>query len=239
MRDEPPQVPPAASLAFNSAQGPRVSPGTYTVRLTKAGKTYTTPLTITLDRRATFSISDRVAQYEAAKRASGLFGRMSQLVSGIQQVRGMVGGIAGKLPQDDALKGELGQLSEHADALRKLIVATKEGGAITGEERLREQMDYAYGAIMSVEERPTDYQIARVDALERELMEVEGAFSTLMKNEVGAINPKLKAKGLPEITVQVAPPEAMGGGGKAKELADHLIGLRLYNFTGQTTRQAK
>jgi photosystem II stability/assembly factor-like uncharacterized protein len=240
MRDDPPQVPPAATLAFSSAQGPRIPPGTYSARLTKAGKVYAMPLTITLDRRATFSVSDRVAQYEAAKRASGLFGRMSQLVSGIQQVRGMAGAIAGKLPQGDALKAELSQLSDHADSLRKEIVATKEGGAITGEERLREHMDYVYGAIMSVEDRPTNYQMARVDVLERELKEVEDAFSTLLKSEVSAINPKLKAKGLPEITVQAAPPEATGGGGKAKELADHLVGLHLYNFaSGQETRRAE
>ena len=33
--------------------------------------------------------------------------------------------------------------------MRKRIVATKEGGAITGEERLREHTDTLYGAIMS------------------------------------------------------------------------------------------
>ncbi len=38
-----------------------------------------------------------------------------------------------------------------ADALRRQIVATREGGAITGEERLREHMDAAYGAIASTE----------------------------------------------------------------------------------------
>ena len=233
MRDDAPQVPPAASLAGYATQGPRVPPGNYTVRLTKAGKVYTMPLSIVLDRRASYSMADRVAQYEAAKRVSGLFGRMSALVGGIQQVRGMAGGIAAKLPAGDSLKGELAQLSEHADTVRKQIVATKEGGAITGEERLRENMDYAYGAITSVEERPTDYQIARVDALEKELGEVDASFAALLKNEVGAINPKLKAKGLPEIVVQPMPGQTGGGGGKAKQIADHLLGLSLVNFATQ------
>ena len=38
MRTKPPQVPPAASLAGSSAFGERFLPGTYTVRLTKAGQ---------------------------------------------------------------------------------------------------------------------------------------------------------------------------------------------------------
>ena len=63
--------------------------------------------------------------------------------------------------------------------MRKEIVATTEGGAITGEERLREHVDEIYGAINSVEDRPTDYQMARIDALDRELKEVEAQWAAL------------------------------------------------------------
>ncbi|MDE2133680.1 MAG: sialidase [Alphaproteobacteria bacterium] len=232
MRDEAPVTPPAATIAFGSTRGPRFPPDTYTVRLTKAGKVYTMPLTVVLDRRATYSLADKVAQYQAAKRVSGLFRRMTSLVGSIMQVRDEAGGIAAKLPAGDALKAELRGIADHADALRKEVVATKEGGAITGEERLREHMDYVYGAITSVEDRPTAYQIARIDVLERELKEVEDAFGALMKNEVGSANSKLKAKGLPEIVVKDTSMPPSGGGGDAKTLASSLIGLRLYDFTG-------
>ena len=63
--------------------------------------------------------------------------------------------------------------------MRKVIVATTEGGAITGEERLREHVDSIYGAINSVEDRPTAYQMARIDALDRELKEVEAQWAAL------------------------------------------------------------
>ena len=63
MRTKPPQVPPAASLAFYSTQGQRVLPGNYTVRLTKGGQVTTAPLAVTLDRRASFTVADRQAQY--------------------------------------------------------------------------------------------------------------------------------------------------------------------------------
>src|SRR5256714_1171026 len=63
MREKPPRVPPAVQIAGAGTQGPRVLPGTYTVRMTKAGKVSETKLTAGLDRRAKFNEADRKAQY--------------------------------------------------------------------------------------------------------------------------------------------------------------------------------
>ena len=85
MRTKPPQVPPAASLAGSSAFGERFLPGTYTVRLTKAGQVSTAPLVLTLDKRATFTVADRQAQFAAVERVKGMFARMSKLVAEYQR----------------------------------------------------------------------------------------------------------------------------------------------------------
>jgi hypothetical protein len=209
-----------------------VPPGTYTVRLTKGNNVYTMPVAIGLDRRATFTVGDRKAQYEAAKHVSALFGRMSALAAKIVQVRDAAQARAASLPQGDALRQKLQALADDADALRKKIVATKEGGAITGEERLREHLDYVYGAIMSVEDRPTPYQMARVAVLEHELKDVEDSFAGLEKTKLADVNGALKGKGLPEVTVAaVIPQDETGGlgGGVAGQVAHELLGLRLYD----------
>ena len=52
-------------------------------------------------------------------------------------------------------------MADKADVIRKKIVATKEGGAITGEERLREFMDDLYGGILTYEGKPTATLLAR------------------------------------------------------------------------------
>ena len=75
-----------------------------------------------------------------------------------------------------------------ADEIRKKIVATKEGGAITGEERLREHTDTLYGAIMSYDGKPTDYQLARIDALNRELGDVKQQFAKLREGDLAKTN---------------------------------------------------
>jgi hypothetical protein len=239
MHDDPPQTPSGATLVFNATRGPRVPPGTYTVRLTKGGAVYTMPLTLTLDRRATFTVADRQAQYAAAKRVSGLFGRMSKLAGQIVEVQRGAEARAAGLPEGDALRGDLSSLASDADGLRKKIVATKEGGAITGEERLREHMDFVYGAISSVEARPTPYQMARVDALEHELRDVEASFASFVKTRLPPVNAALKAKGLPEIVLHDPEIGPAGGGGNAKTIASGLVGLRLFDTTAAPAREER
>jgi hypothetical protein len=58
---------------------------------------------------------------------------------------------------DDPLNGDLAQLAERPDVLRKKLVATKEGGAIIGEERLRELTANIYGVLRSSEVASGDY----------------------------------------------------------------------------------
>src|SRR5439155_26853781 len=64
MRLRPPRVPPAASAIFGAAIGPRVLPGTYTVRMTKGDQVYTTKLDVVLDPRAKYTVEDRKAQFD-------------------------------------------------------------------------------------------------------------------------------------------------------------------------------
>src|SRR5262249_49464433 len=88
MQVKPPRVPRAAQVAFGASQGPRVVPGTYRIRLTKGSQVIEEKLVIGLDRRARFSVEDRKEQFDAAMRAHALFGRMSDLIDGIDAARG-------------------------------------------------------------------------------------------------------------------------------------------------------
>ncbi len=221
MRVKPPRVPPAAQIAFNSTQGPRVPPGTYTVRMTKDKEVYETKIDVGLDRRVTFSAADRRAQYDAAMNVLTLFGEMSALVDQINAVRAQADATGAKLPANDPMRKQLADLSAKADEMRKKIVATKEGGAITGEERLREHTDTLYGAIMSYDGKPSDYQIARIDALNRELGDVKQQFAKLREGDLAKTNASLRAKNQPEIAVPDVSPNAAGGtGGKPDHDAD-------------------
>jgi hypothetical protein len=233
MLTKPPIVPPAASLAGSSTQGERVLPGNYTVRLTSAGQVSTEPLTITLDKRATFTLADRKAQYAAAERVKAMFLRMSKVVGQINGLRAKTGEIAKNGSAPVAIKASAAALTAKADALRKQIVATTEGGAITGEERLREHTDEIYGAILGVEDRPTAYQMARIDALDRELKDVETEWTSMQAHEVASFNAKLEAAKLPPVKIAEVTfdPDDLARGGRAAALARGLVGTHFYGDT--------
>jgi photosystem II stability/assembly factor-like uncharacterized protein len=201
MRLKPPVVPPAASALFAAFQGPRVLPGTYTVKITKGDQTYTEPLKVVLDPRAKFTIEDRKSQFDLVMKLDKMLGHMSYAVSAIEGVRDAAVARSAKLAEKDPLRGRLRQLSADLDNLRSKIVATKEGGAITGEERIREHLGSLYGDVNGYEGRPTDYQAARADSLAHELEDVISDFRKLTDKELSSINATLKKKKLEAISV--------------------------------------
>jgi len=195
MRAKPPRVPPAAQIAQSGTRGPRLVPGVYTVRLTKAGKVYETKLTVGLDRRAKFTEADRKAQFDAAMKVHALFGDESALMDQILALRAALAKSSAALPEGDPVRKSVSDFDGKVDAVRKKIVATTEGGAITGEERLREHTDQLYGAILSYEGKPGEYLVAYIDALKRELGDVAKEFGQLLAQDLPALNESLKTKG--------------------------------------------
>jgi photosystem II stability/assembly factor-like uncharacterized protein len=199
MRLKPPRVPPAATLAGEAVIGPRVLPGTYTIKMTRGDQTYTTELAVGLDPRATYTVEDRKIQLDAAMRVRDLLRDMSYDVDNISSVSGEFIDRAEKLAANDPLRQKLTELVGKADTIRKKIVATKEGGAITGELRIREKTTELYGNLVFYEGRPADYQIARIASLRHELDDVVGEFDAFMAKDVHDVNQALTKKKLEPI----------------------------------------
>ena len=217
MRLKAPTVPPAASVAFGAAFGPRVLPGTYTVKMSKDKDVFTTRLQVVADPRARYTLADRQAEFALALKLSGTLGDMAFAVERMNGVRQALEDRAAKLPAGDSLAGRLGGASAAVDALRKKIVATKEGGMITGEERLRENLADLYGSVVFYEGRPSQTQIERADAIARELADVVGEFAAWTARELSGLNAALTAKRLEAISVlsrEQWEAKAAGGGGQ-------------------------
>ena len=195
MREKPPRVPPAAQIAFGGTRGVRFAPGEYTVRLTKNGKTYETKFTVGLDRRAKFTEADKKAQFDAALKVRALFDDESALMDRIVFLRTEVAKMGKSLPETDPLHKTVKDFDGKVEAIRKKIVATTEGGAITGEERIREHTDQLYGALLSYEGKPGDYHLAYIDTLRRELDDVNKEFEQLLAKDLPALNQTIKGKG--------------------------------------------
>ena len=195
MRLKAPKVPTAASAAFGAVIGPRVLPGTYTVRMTKDKNVYTTQLVVTADPRSPHSEEDRKAQLELTMKLYALLGDMTYAVDRINAVRAALQQRGQGLTTNDPLIARLRTAQTQLDELRKKFVATKEGGAITGEERLRENLSALYGNVNNYEGRPSQTQVERADAIARELADVVKSFDDWLAKEMPSINSDLaKAK---------------------------------------------
>ena len=142
--------------------------------MTKDKQVYTTQLQVVADPRSTHTAEERKQQFDLALKLRDQLGEMSFAVDKINQMRLALDERASKLAPDDPLRKRLRDASLQVDELRKKIVATKEGGAITGEERLREYLTELYTNVVFYEGRPPQTQAERADALARELDEELG-----------------------------------------------------------------
>jgi photosystem II stability/assembly factor-like uncharacterized protein len=200
MRLKAPRVPTAASADFAASTGPRVLPGTYTVRMTKGTNVYTTQLQVVDDPRSKHTPAERKAQFDLSMTLYNLLGDMTFDVDRINGIRLALEQRATALPANDPLAGRLRAAAAQVDELRRKIVATKEGGAITGEERLRENLADLYGSVSGFDGPPAQTQIERSDAIARELGDVVRDFDSWLAKEMPGINSGLAAKKLAPVT---------------------------------------
>ncbi len=200
MRLPQPKVPPAASLAGAATAGPRVLPGIYTVRMSKDKNVYETKLQVLPDARAKYTAEDRKAQFDLSLKLIDSLGDMTFAVERLNSVKSNLSARMSKLAADDILAKQLQTASAQVDLLRMKIVATKEGGMITGEERLREEMANLYGSVVFYEGRPSETQTQRADALTNEVADVMKDFDKWLATELKTINSNLTKRKLEPIS---------------------------------------
>src|SRR5256885_7437269 len=201
MRITAPRVPPAASAAFGAAFGPRLLPGTYTVKMSKDKDVYTTQLSVLPGPRARHTAADRQAQFDLAMKLYNLLGDMTFAVERMNGVRLALDDRAAKLGAGDSLAARLRAASAAGGGLRKKIVATKGGGRITGEERLREDLAHLYSHRRLYDGRPSQTQVERTDVIARELADVVRDFDAWSAKELGGLNTALGTKQLEPVGV--------------------------------------
>jgi len=203
MRMKAPKVPPAAGLVpnFFALVGPRVLEGTYTVKMIKNKETYTTQLQLVSDPRSKHTKDDRKLQFDTVMRLYDMLGQLTYVADNITEARNQTRERAAKLDANDPARKQLENLTASLEAIRAKLVATREGGGITGEEKIREKMGALYGAVNGYEGKPSQSQIERISALGKELDAVVAAFDALAKKELAAANAALEGKQLAPIVL--------------------------------------
>jgi len=178
MRMAPPKVPPANSLAA-AFVGPRVPEGTYTVKLIKGSKTYTSTVTLVPDPRNDHSAADRKLQQTTTLALYHDLGRLTYLVDAVIDLRDQARASAKEVGAKSRWGKRLNGYADELDAFRKTLVASGPGGMLSGEEQLREELANLYGSVSSYDGKPSDSQLARQKDLEGKLASAEKRFAAL------------------------------------------------------------
>jgi len=200
-RGKGPKMPPAASLVpqMYSFLGPQVAEGTYKIRIVKGDRVFDHEVTIVQDPRADYTTEDKALQDELVNKLYGMLGRLTYLVDALIELRTQVLDRAEKLEPADALAKMLRGFAIELETFRKTIVATRKGGFLAGEEKLRELIGSLYGNVNGFEGRPTDSQVEYTAVLDAQLTEAETRLEAMTLPRLGDINARLHEQELEPI----------------------------------------
>lgn len=171
MRLQAPKTAPGAALVPNlySLIGPRVPAGTYTVKMIKGDQTYTSSVVLLHDPRSAHTAADRELQRTTVMKLYGMVERLATLIEGMISTRNKA-----RAAGNTALADEM-------ERQRVALVSSKQGEGISGEEKLREELGTLYGNVNMYEGRPTQSQLTRMAALEKQLDAATAAFEKAAK----------------------------------------------------------
>ena len=188
--------------------GPKVAPGSYTVKLTVAGQTHTQPLTIVKDAFTDASQADMDAQFTMLMR---IYNRMGDTIAAINQmrdVRAQLDGIQKRLarnPQHAELAKEAAALRDRVLELEKQlqIPDLKPGwpGMMNHGTKLLAKLSGITDAVSVGNYRPTDQAVEVFNSLGEDIDEVFGSMHGLTSGDIAAFTKKVSAAGVGNVIV--------------------------------------
>jgi photosystem II stability/assembly factor-like uncharacterized protein len=201
MRLPPPKLPPATSLVM-AFYGPRVLEGEYTFKLIKGKDTFEGKVNLVPDPRSPHSAEDRKLQQETALELYYALEDLTYLIDTLIDVRDQAKARGEEAGGKGSLFNKLEAYAADVEVFRGSLVSTAEGGMISGDEKLREQMGNLFGGIVGYDGRPTRSQLDRKDVLIKELRTAEARFEELTTSrELSSLNSQLQSRSLEMIGV--------------------------------------
>ena len=195
-RLKPPKVPPAASLVEQPYAffGPQVERGTYTIKLIRGKQTYTGKVELVPDPRSDATADDLALQHKTVMQLYDMLSQLTYVVDAAVDLRDQARQRSSQT-SDRKLKSQIDKLAAQLDDFRTSLVAVKEGGMITGEHKLRENLGELYGGVNGYLGRPTQSQLERAGVLSKQLLDAGAKFQSFGDKDVAALNAALaKAK---------------------------------------------
>ena len=199
---------PISATPNNTAREPRgpwVVPGTYTVRLTVNGQTYSQPLTVRMDPRVKASAATLARQFTLSKGLYDDINRSRLALDEVRALRANLREIRGRASGD--LVAAIDSVDRAAQALEGAGggFGGGGGGGGAGSATLAGtigQLGSLYDALQDADASPTTQLVAAVQAAQRDVPATIARWTVLQARGVASLNSRLKAASLPEVTVR-------------------------------------
>ncbi|HEX6041691.1 VPS10 domain-containing protein [Longimicrobium sp.] len=189
--------------AADTASGPRIVPGTYTVRLTADGRELRQPFTVRLDPRVTnVSRDDLVARFDLAMRIRD---RTSQANDAVLLIRGVREQVEERMErtQNAAVRAAGDSLLAHMAAIEERLYQVRNQSSqdpLNYPIRLNNKLAALMSLVEDAESTPTTQSYQVFEALSAELDREMEALDAVWARDLDAFNRALRAARLPVVT---------------------------------------
>jgi photosystem II stability/assembly factor-like uncharacterized protein len=177
----------AWDLRYGAAEGPQVLPGTYTARLTVAGRSYTQPLKVTLDPRSVATPEDLSKQLELSLSASRAIRQATETMSQVSALRSQL-----------AQRRQAAEGASNAALVSKIAALDAEAAKISLSVMSRE-LSSALSVAESADRTPPATAYQAYDRASRALTEQVASWKSLLETGLADLNRELAQNRLPAI----------------------------------------
>ncbi len=199
---------PKAPLWGGSTDGPEALPGTYQVRLTVLGKTYTAPLEIKADPRLQSSQEDLAKQFDLLLKIRDKITETDETIIQIRDVRDQIKAIDARLKNDSRAKviSDAGKaLDTKMTPVEEALIQTK---AKSGQDvlnfpvRLNNHLAALGGVVGSADSAPTKQSYEVFDMVSKDVDEQLTKWKAIVSTDLAAYNNLVKQQEVPAIMLK-------------------------------------
>jgi photosystem II stability/assembly factor-like uncharacterized protein len=208
----PRPVPGAVYDGGATPKGPLAVPGSYQVRLTVAGQSYSAPLDLRLDPRLTASPAALAKQLALALKIRDTVSRANDAVNQIRALRKQLALLDERLAENPQAKPVLAAaagMEKKMDAIEDALIqkrARSTEDTLNYPPELNDLISGLGATVESAEDAPTAQSYAAFDDLNAKLATELDAWHAVATQDLAALNQAIERQGLPAISLPAARP---------------------------------
>jgi hypothetical protein len=194
LRYDPPREVPGAVYDNGRPEGVLALPGSYEVRLTAEGKSYSAPVEIKLDPRSKISTADLEKQFALANQVRNLNDEVHKTVLEIRDLRSQLQALDKRLGPDDSSK----PVRDSADGINKKIAEIEdqliEPKATANEDQLNygnmlsSQLAYLGNSVDDADISPTQAEYNQFETYRKQMEQIDSKWAAVVNKDLVALN---------------------------------------------------